>query len=240
MQEADKIVTVSYFTKEKIVNNYCIPENKIEVVHNGIDFEDWDTTELTADLQGIKDRGDKIAAFVGRITIQKGPEYFLHAAKKVLEHINNVYFIFSGSGDMENQMIRLAVDLGISNKVLFAGFLRGDDLKALYKAADLYVMPSVSEPFGLIPVECMASGTPVIISKQTGVSEVLTHGLKVDFWDTDEMANKMISILGHESLAKALSENGREQAKQINWGKAAEKCIHIYDTLISSSRYKTS
>ena len=240
MQEADKIVTVSNFTKEKIINSYGISENKIEVVHNGIDFEDWDATGLTVDLQGIKDKGDKIATFVGRITIQKGPEYFLYAAKKVLEYINNVYFVFSGSGDMENQMIRLAVDLGISDKVLFAGFLRGDDLKALYQAADLYVMPSVSEPFGLIPVECMASGVPVIISNQTGVSEVLTHGLKVDFWDTDEMANKMISILGHESLAKTLSENGREQARQINWGKAAKKCINIYDTLLSSSRYKTS
>jgi len=238
MDFADKIIAVSNFTKDKLVTYYNVDPSKIEVVHNGIDMDDWQTNHVIQNLEGLKGDGSKVAIYAGRITIQKGPEYFLYAAQKVLKQLPNTYFVVSGSGDMEHQMINLAADLGISDRVLFTGFLRGDDLKALYKSADLYVMPSVSEPFGLIALECMATDTPVIVSKQTGVSEVLTHALKVDFWDTDEMANKMLGILSHDSLMQTLKENGRSEVEHISWHKAADKCVGIYNSLINNGPVK--
>jgi len=238
MEIADKIIAVSNFTKEKIIKHYGIDPNKIEIVHNGVDVEDWRTDHITQGLEGIKRDGSKVAIYVGRITIQKGPEYFLYAAQKVLERNPETYFVVSGSGDMEHKMLNLAVNLGISDRVLFTGFLRGDDLKALYKSADLFVMPSVSEPFGLTPLEAMSANTPVIVSKQAGVSEVLTHALKVDFWDTDEMANKMLGVLSHDSLIQTLQENGRSEVEHISWEKAADKCVEIYHSLIGQKHYK--
>jgi glycogen(starch) synthase len=140
-------------------------------------------------------KDEKIVLFLGRITMQKGPEYFLAAAKKVLEVMDNVKFVMAGSGDMIRRTIEMAASMGIGHKVLFTGFLRGGDVEKVFKMADLYVMPSVSEPFGIAPLEAMSHDVPVIISKQSGVSEVLTHALKVDFWDINEMANKIIAVL---------------------------------------------
>jgi len=146
----------------------------------------------------------------------------------VLEYYPNVLFVVSGSGDMQRQMMEEAAGLGVGDKIIFTGWLRGDDLNALYQAADLYVMPSVSEPFGIIPLEAIVNGTPVIISKQTGVSEVLSHALKVDFWDVDEMANKILGVLQNESLGKTLLDESQKEVRKITWKTAAKKVLVVY------------
>lgn len=232
MNEADGIIAVSNFTKEKIIQHYCISPDKITVIHNGVDEEDYH--QLPARLEEIKKvAGQKIVLFAGRITIQKGPEYFVRAAKKVLEYYPDVLFVVSGSGDMQQQMMNEVSFLGIGDKVIFTGWLRGDDLSALYQAADLYVMPSVSEPFGIIPLESIVNGTPVIVSKQTGVSEVLTHALKVDFWDIDEMANKILGVLQNKVLETTMQEESRKEVKKLNWKSSAKKVIDIYKKFLN-------
>lgn len=228
MEAADKIIAVSSFTKKIIVENYHIPPEKIQVVHNGINLDDYVLNQNNSFTHQLKEQGNKIVLYVGRLTIQKGLDCFLQAAKKVLQFYPKVVFIIVGSGDMENQIIREAAGLGISDKVLFAGFLRGKELSYVYQLADLFVMPSVSEPFGLTALEAVASNTPVLLSKQSGVSEVLTHSLTVDFWDTEEMANKMLAVLNYSSLELTLKSHAREQVRRINWDSAAEKCIDIY------------
>jgi len=230
MEYADHIIAVSNFTKDQIVRHYGIVPEKISVVHNGID-PDF-RSDVAPRLHKLKEQKNKIVLFVGRITIQKGPEYFVRAAKKVLEYYPKALFIVSGSGDMERQMMTEAASLGVSDKVIFTGFLRGDDLIALYQAADLFVMPSVSEPFGITPLESIVNGTPVIVSKQSGVSEVLSHALKVDFWDTDELANKIVSVLENDSLKETLKKNGDEEVKTINWKSAAKKCATVYSMFL--------
>lgn len=230
LAQADGIIAVSNFTKEKIIEHYGIPASKIEVVHNGID--ECDYAKIPDKLSELKKAGQKIVLFAGRITIQKGPEYFIRAAKRVLEVNPNVLFLVAGSGDMERQMMLEAASLGISDHVIFVGFLRGDDLNAAYKAADLFVMPSVSEPFGITPLESIIAGAPVLISKQSGVSEVLTHALKTDFWDTEDMANNILGVVSHRSLWQTLWRNSREEIKKINWDAASKKCIHYYEKII--------
>lgn len=232
MEQADGIITVSNFTKEKVIKNYGISPDKITVVHNGIDFRDY--VQLPPRLEELKGKGgQKIVLFAGRITIQKGPEYFVRAAKKVLEYNPDTLFVVAGSGDMQRQMMEETAFLGIGDRVIFTGFLRDDDLHALYQAADLYVMPSVSEPFGIAPLEAIANGTPVIISKQSGVSEVLTHALKVDFWDVDELANKIIGVLQHEPLMDTLREESQKEVGGITWDTAAKKVLNIYKKFFS-------
>jgi glycosyltransferase involved in cell wall biosynthesis len=167
--------------------------------------------------------------------MQKGPEYFVAAARKVLEKMENVKFIMAGSGDMFTRTIELVAGMGIGHKVLFTGFLRGADVDRAFKMADLYVMPSVSEPFGLSPLEAMMHKVPVIISKQSGVAEIIQHALKVDFWDIDEMANKMIAVLRHRPLRECLGRNGTGEAAQINWSNSAVACEEIYRRLIPNA-----
>jgi len=192
MERADRIITVSYFTRSIIISRYGISGEKVEVVHNGVERNgNWSLAET-----GI-DKNEKIVLFLGRITMQKGPEYFLRAAKKVLEVMDNVKFVMAGSGDLMYRAVEMAAELGIGQKVLFTGFLQGKEVQKIYEMADLYVMPSVSEPFGIAPLEALNNDVPVIISKQSGVSEVLMHALKVDFWDINEIANKIIAVLKH-------------------------------------------
>jgi glycosyltransferase involved in cell wall biosynthesis len=222
MMMADKVITVSNFTKNMVVNNYGIDPNKIEVVHNAVEFTDYDTEKQRIGAN------DKIVLFLGRITLQKGPDYFIESACKVLKKMGNVKFVIAGSGDMEYRMIERAAQLGIGDKVLFAGFLQGDDIDRAYKMADVYVMPSVSEPFGITPLESMRNGTPVIISKQSGVSEIVKNCLKVDFWDTDQMANKIIGVLKYKELHDELRDNGSREVMKFNWDVPAQKCMGIY------------
>jgi glycosyltransferase involved in cell wall biosynthesis len=160
--------------------------------------------------------------------MQKGPEYFLAGAKKVLEVMDNVKFVMAGSGDMIRRMIELAAAMGIGRHVTFTGFLHGEDLDRVFQMADLYVMPSVSEPFGLAPLEALSHDVPVLISKQSGVSEVLTHVLKVDFWDINEMANKIIAVLRHPPLQATLREHGSFEVRKLSWKDSANHCLEVY------------
>ena len=232
MHEADSIIAVSQFTKNKIIENYGINEEKVTVVHNAVEFND---NKFKKEDFKIKEK-NKIVLFLGRITIQKGPDWFLYAAKKALEILPNIKFIIAGSGDMERFMIEKSAEMGMADKMLFTGFLRGEDIDKAYQMADLYVMPSISEPFGITPLEAMRNDTPVLISHQSGVSEVINHCLKVNFWDIDEMANKMVSILKHQELHEALKHNGSLEVKKFNWDIPAEKCIQIYEKTIRGGK----
>ncbi|OHB58100.1 MAG: hypothetical protein A2Y12_07450 [Planctomycetes bacterium GWF2_42_9] len=224
MHTADKIIAVSYLTKNIILSRYGISGDKVEVVYNGIERSG---TGLGLGKIGI-DKDEKIVLFLGRITMQKGPEYFLGAAKKVLDVMDNVRFVMAGSGDMMKRTIELAAQLGIGGKVLFTGFLRGEDVRKVYERADLYVMPSVSEPFGIAPLEALNNDVPVLISKQSGVSEVLTHVLKADFWDVNEIANKIVAVLKYPPLQMTLKEHGNYEVRKLKWEDAAEKCKQVY------------
>lgn len=226
MHKADKIIAVSNFTKNKIIEHYGIKEEKIEVVHNAVDQDN--RLNVTSKVR----RMDKVVLFLGRITLQKGPDYFLYAANKVLEKDPYVKFIIVGSGDMEPFIIEKAAELGIASKVLFTGFLSGQDVDRAYQLADLYVMPSVSEPFGITPLEAIKNDVPVIISKQSGVSEVLQNCLKVDFWDVDELADKMLAVLRYKSLGESLRENASFELQKFSWGIPAEKCIAVYQNVV--------
>ena len=230
MEMADKVVAVSNYTKGIIVDKYGIPEEKVVVAHNGVDLVEKPVGKEI--LNKLKKSGKKIVLFVGRLTLQKGPDYFLEAAREVLSCSDDIIFIIAGSGDMERQVIHQAASLGISDRVLFPGFVRGEELHGLYKAADLFVMPSISEPFGLTPLESLINGTPVLLSNQSGVSEVVNHALKVDFWDTREMANKMLSALNYDCLNNCLARNGRKEVDKITWDGAADVCIQTYKSLI--------
>lgn len=229
--KADHIIAVSEFTKKTVVSNYGIDPMKVTVVHNGNSPLTKKTSTKYRYLHDLHAQGKKIVLYAGRITIQKGVDYFIHAAKKVLEYNHGVYFIVAGSGDMEHQIIKLASDLGISKQFIFTGFYTGEELSEFLSVSDVFVMPSVSEPFGVTPLESMSSGTPVIVSKQSGVSEVVTHALKVDFWDTDEMANQILAVLKHPVLKHTLSHEGLKQVDGLTWDKAAKKMKHLYQQL---------
>jgi glycogen(starch) synthase len=225
MHGAMKVIAVSHLTKNQCVQQYGIDPSKIEVVYNAIDISSNGFDEEKYKIH----KDEKIVLFLGRITMQKGPEYFLAAAKKVLEVMDNVKFVMAGSGDMIRRTIEMAAGMGIGHKVLFTGFLRGGDVERVFNMADLYVMPSVSEPFGIAPLEAMSHDVPVIISKQSGVSEVLTHALKVDFWDINEMANKIIAVLKHPPLATTLRQHGSFEVRRLNWTDAARSCVGVYE-----------
>ncbi|MDK2849702.1 MAG: hypothetical protein PWR32_369 [Candidatus Woesearchaeota archaeon] len=227
-EEADVIVAVSEFTMRTVIEKYGINPEKVKVVHNGV-------------LLGNKDKfydvkifpNDYVVSFVGRITIQKGPLYFVEAAKIVSDFIPNVKFLVTGSGDMLPQMINRVAELGLSDKVVFTGFLRGKELDKIYAMSDVYVMPSVSEPFGITPLEAIANGTPVIISKQSGVSEVLRNCLKVDYWDVEKMANYIIAVLKYSELRDTLKTHAFMEITNINWDNAAKKLLGIYEEVLN-------
>ena len=224
---ADRIFAVSNYTKSMVTRHYGVSPDKVTVVHNAVAFKETKNFNINPE--------DKIVLFLGRITLQKGPEYFLYAAKKVLEYDPTIKFMFAGSGDMEAKMIELAASLGIANKVLFAGFLKGEDVSRAYQMAEIYVMPSVSEPFGITPLEAMKVGTPVIISKQSGVSEVINHVLKVDFWDVDDIAAKILALIHYRSLHSELVEHGSFEVSKFSWNIPAKKCIDVYHQVLSGN-----
>jgi glycogen(starch) synthase len=227
MHRADRVITVSHFTRNIIISRYGVSGDKVEVVYNGVERNGgWPMDET------VIEKDEKIVLFLGRITMQKGPEYFLQAAKKVLELMDNVRFVMAGSGDLMHRAIEMAAELGIGHKVLFTGFLRGEDVRKIYKMADLYVMPSVSEPFGIAPLEALDNDVPVIISKQSGVSEVLMHALKVDFWDVNEIANKIVAVLKYPSLQMTLRSHGNFEVRRLRWKDAAARCIKIYEEML--------
>lgn len=229
---ADKILAVSNLTRDTVIQKYGVPPDKVSVVHNAVEFSNKHI-ECSSKLS----QTDKIVLFLGRITLQKGPEYFVQAAAKVLTKLPNTTFVVAGNGDMEHRMIDLAADLGIGKKMIFTGFLRGDDIDRAYKMADLYVMPSVSEPFGITPLESMRNGTPVLISRTSGVSEVVTHALKVDFWDIHQMASKMISVLKYAPLHECLRDNGSKEVCKFDWKNPAQLCVQAYHEVRGSKQW---
>jgi glycosyltransferase involved in cell wall biosynthesis len=234
MHAADRVLAVSQFTKSICVRRYTVPPSKVDVVYNGIDREE------TQPPAGVRiESSDKIVLFLGRITMQKGPEYFIAAAKRVLEKVSNVKFVLAGSGDMALRMIELAANMGIGHKVLFTGFLRGKDVDRVFRMADCYVMPSVSEPFGIAALEAISHDVPVILSKTSGASEVLTHVLKVDFWDIDEMANKIIAVLRHPPLSQTLRQHGSFDLHRLTWEGAAERCVQSYSVALEARKTGT-
>ena len=228
MHEADQIIAVSQFTKNKIVEHYGVAEDKITVVHNAVDFNDH---KFNKEEMGLGKDG-KVVLFLGRITLQKGPDYFIHTARRVLDYMQDVTFVMAGSGDMQARMIEEAAALGIADKILFTGFLRGKDVDKAYQMADLYVMPSVSEPFGITPLEAMRNNVPVLISKQSGVSEVVGHALKTNFWDLNEMASQIISVLEYKELYTELKQNGSREVLKFSWDEPALKCKDVYEKMV--------
>ncbi len=229
MHAANKVITVSNYTKNIITTRYGVSPHKVLVVYNGVDCKPSRCN--TGRFRRAND--DKMVLFLGRVTMQKGPEYFIYSAKRVLEKMPNVKFVMAGAGDMLHRMIELAAFLGIGHKVFFTRFLRGDDVRKAYEMADLYVMPSVSEPFGIAPLEALQNGVPVLISRQSGISERLRNALKVDFWDVDEMANKIVGVLRHNVLQKTLAENGRGEIPYFSWYDTAGQINSIYEQSIA-------
>lgn len=227
MEQADCIVCVSNRTRELVINNYKIPPAKTCTIYNGVDFAKTD--HITVERTNPK---EKIVTFLGRITLQKGPEYFIRVANLVLNKMKSVKFIMAGSGDMYQKMIREVARLQIGDRFLFTGFLKGEEVCRMLKLSDVFVMPSVSEPFGICPLEAMQSGVPTIISKQSGVSEVVKHAIKVDFWDVYAMADTIHAILSYPASAKMMAKLGKKESGAIKWEDAAVKIQAIYRELI--------
>lgn len=228
---ADRIIAVSELTKQKIVDEYNIPAEKIIVAHNSINVDDMellDPDNSYRSLQILQEQGYKIIANVGRLTIQKGLSHFLHAAKNVVEKEPKTVFLIVGSGDQQRELIELSARLGIAQNVIFTDFQRGKRLRDAFGVADLFVMPSVSEPFGLTPLEAIFYDTPSLISKQSGIAEVLKNCLKVDFWDTSKMANDIVGVIRHDGLRNTLRENARSELSRLSWDNTAHILMDTY------------
>ena len=237
VQLADRVIAVSEFTRKILINRFGLDKAKCDVVYNGVEQTFKNGVEKTKALSpptGIK-KGEKVVLYLGRVTMQKGPEYFINAAKKVLEKMDNVKFVVAGSGDQIERTIEQAAKAGIGSKITFTGFLRRADVDRIFEMADVYVMPSVSEPFGIAPLEAIAHDVPVIISRQSGVSEVLEHALKVDFWDTHDIANKIIAVLRHPPLGKTMRKHADMEVRELTWDGAAAKCEAVYEGLVSAA-----
>ncbi|MGM9753548.1 MAG: glycosyltransferase family 4 protein [Candidatus Cryptobacteroides sp.] len=226
MQAADKVVAVSELTRNIVINKYGIDPSKVVAVHNAVDFSGRENLSVE---RGVK---DKVVTFLGRITFQKGPEYFIDAAAKVLKRTKNVRFVMAGSGDMMNRAIRQVAKLGIADRFHFTGFLRGTDVQKMFALSDVYIMPSVSEPFGISPLEAMRSNVPSIISYQSGAAEILRYAFKVDFWDVDAMADDIYALLQYPALSEFAAKQGLDEVNALKWDHATAKLKEIYEQLI--------
>jgi glycosyltransferase involved in cell wall biosynthesis len=226
-EAADRIITVSNLTRNTVIEKYGISPDKVVTIYNAV--EPISDEERQQAKRGIP---EKVVTFLGRITLQKGPEYFIEAAHRVLQKMNNVRFVMAGSGDMMRRMIRRAARLGITDKFHFTGFLKGEDVYQMFSLSDVYVMPSISEPFGISPLEAMQSNVPVIISYQSGVSEILKHAIKVNFWDIDAMADAIYGILNYPALSDYIKKYGKEEVDNLKWENSAVHVKGVYDTVI--------
>ncbi len=227
MLNADHIITVSDLTRRTVIEKYGIDPAKVTTVHNAV----TPLSEEYLNVQVQKPK-EKIVTFLGRITMQKGPEYFVETAAKVLKNNHNVRFVMAGSGDMMDKMINLAAERGIADRFHFPGFQKGKQVYEMLKASDVYVMPSVSEPFGISPLEAMQMGVPSIISKQSGCAEILDNVIKTDYWDVDAMADAIYSLVTYPAMHAQLSEDGLNEVNQITWDKAGRKVIDIYNKVL--------
>ena len=230
MDAASKIITVSNLTRDIVINKYFIDPAKVETVYNAVD-----PVNVSEGTDFEKGFDEKVVTYLGRITLQKGPEYFIESAYKVLKVMPNVRFVMAGSGDMMERMIRRAASLKITDRFHFTGFLKGRDVFTMLTMSDVYIMPSVSEPFGISPLEAMQSNVPVIISKQSGVAEILTHAIKTDYWDIDAMADAIYGILNYPALAKMFIRKGKEEVIRLKWDNSARHVKDIYERVIGNS-----
>jgi glycogen(starch) synthase len=228
MDHCNHIICVSNLTRKTVIENYHQPEWKVSTVHNAVEPLSPEI-EAIERLSGVK---EKVITFLGRITMQKGPEFFVDAATQVLKRTKHIRFVMAGSGDMMNQMIRLVADRGIADRFHFTGFLRGKQVYEMLKSSDVFVMPSVSEPFGISPLEAMQCGVPSIISNQSGCAEILNNVIKTDYWDVDAMADAMYSICTYPGMAEYLKEEGKREVDGIVWEDAGKKVRAIYDRLV--------
>jgi len=225
MMMADKVITVSNYTRDIVINKYGIDPAKVITVHNAVE-------PVYRENGNTKPYRDKIVTFLGRITLQKGPDYFIQAARKVLKRMKNVRFVMAGSGDMLNRMISHVARAGIADRFHFTGFLSGDDVYKMFEMSDVYVMPSISEPFGIAPLEAIQSNVPVIISKQSGVAEVLNYAVKIDFWDVDAMADAIYALLNYDALSVTFKKYGKEEVQALQWEKTASRIYQIYSETV--------
>lgn len=227
MENADMVITVSNLTRNIVIEKYGIDPDKVVTVHNAVDFPIGNQK-----IKIEKNFDEKLVTFLGRITFQKGPEYFVEVAKKLLEKDENIRFVMAGSGDMMHKIVKYAASLGITDKFHFTGFLKGPDIRSLFAITDVFVMPSVSEPFGIVPLEAMQSNVPVVISKQSGVAEVLENAIKVDFWDVDGMANAIYGLCHYETLSNVFKKYGKEEVENLKWKNAAKKVKMVYEEVL--------
>ena len=229
MQAADRVSAVSELTRRSVIGKYGIPADKVVTVHNAVRFGE---SEEAAPERAVK---DKVVTFLGRITYQKGPDYFVEAAAKVLQRVSDVRFVMAGSGDLMNHVVRRVAQLGIADRFHFTGFLKGGEVQRMFRLSDVYVMPSVSEPFGISPLEAMRSGVPVIISRQSGVAEVLDYAIKVNYWDVDALADAIYGLLTYPALGRMFASKGLEEVTGLKWTNAAAKIKTVYETVVAEA-----
>ncbi len=225
MEAADRVIAVSNLTRATVIEKYGINPDKVFTVHNAVEPTDKELMDVKRHVK------EKVVTFLGRLTQQKGPEYFIEAASIILQHDPNVRFVMAGSGDLMNKMIKRVAELKIGTRFHFTGFLRGADVDKMFMLSDVFVMPSVSEPFGIVPLEAMRSNVPVVISKQSGVAEILKHALKVDFWDVQGLADAIYGLLNYDSLRLTFQKYGRSEVDSLKWENAAFNIVQVYDTL---------
>ncbi|HYW97260.1 MAG TPA: glycosyltransferase family 4 protein, partial [Bacteroidales bacterium] len=228
MEAADAIIAVSNFTRNTIIEKYGIDPDKVVTIHNAV--EPLGELEKKALRKSVNDR---VVTFLGRVTLQKGPEFFIEAAYKVLQKMSNVRFVMAGSGELYERMVLRAASLRIADKFHFTGFLKGDEVHRMFSISDVYVMPSVSEPFGISPLEAMQSNVPVIISHQSGVSEVLQYALKIDFWDVDAMADAIYGLLNYSALSDMFKHFGKVEVDNMKWENSAQKVNEVYKRMLT-------
>ncbi|TDN96186.1 glycosyltransferase [Sunxiuqinia elliptica] len=224
MLAADSIICVSNRTRQIVINNYQISADKCQTVHNGVEFSNADTSTFPKHLT----HNAKLVTFLGRITSQKGPEYFIKLASLILKKMTNVYFCMAGNGDLYEKTICQVAQSHIADRFLFTGFLKGNEVCQLLSLSDIFIMPSISEPFGICPLEAMQHHVPTIISKQSGVSEVVKHTIKVDFWDIHAMADAVHALLTYPSLSKMMIRYAKQESSKIKWEDTAQKITKLY------------
>ncbi len=223
MEAADRVITVSNLTRKIVIERYGIDPSKVVTVHNAVEPKEKKLSDAEKQVK------EKVVTFLGRITFQKGPEYFVEAANKILKRDNNIRFVMAGTGDLLHRMVMRVAQLRIGHKFHFTGFLKGDDVDQLFAMTDVFVMPSISEPFGIVPLEAMRSNVPVVISKQSGVSEILKHAIKVDFWDIDGLADAIYGLCHYKALSDDFIKYGKQEVESLKWEHAAEKVKEVYN-----------
>jgi glycogen synthase len=230
MEAADMVITVSHLTRQIVIDRYGIDPDKVITVHNAVE-----PPENPSALDAKKHVKEKVVTFLGRVTFQKGPDYFVEAANKVLQKDQNVRFVMAGAGDMLNRMIKRVAQLHIATQFHFTGFLKGEEVDTMFAMSDVYVMPSVSEPFGISPLEAMRSNVPVVISKQSGVAEVLRHALKVDFWDIDALSDSIYGLLHYDALSRMFIKLGKVEVDNMKWDDSAIKVRLVYEMALGKA-----